>query len=119
MTLLSAHGGRAALVPRIMPRRAETALKRPVPGTAARIRAAEAKTVLATVSQVAPSLASLRALIDSGARGHRVAIHIGETNRQVSGSALTSSITNALYLGETVPTLLENGSEAVAWWALR
>jgi len=102
-----------------MPRRAETALKRPVPGTAARIRAAEAKTVLATVSQVAPSLASLRALTVPGARGHRVAIHIGETNRQVSGSALTSSITNALYLGETVPTLLENGSEAVAWWALR
>jgi hypothetical protein len=27
MTFLSAHGGRAALVPRIMPRRAETALK--------------------------------------------------------------------------------------------
>lgn len=36
----------------------------------------------------------------------------------MSGSALTSSITNALYLGETVPALLENGSEAVDWWAL-
>lgn len=79
---------------------------------------ASAKTTLATVSQVAPVFGSLRALIDSDARGHRAAIHVGETNSQVSGSALTSSVTNALYLSETVPTLLENQAEAVDWWAL-
>ena len=79
---------------------------------------ASAKTVLATVDQVAPVMSSLRALIDSDAHGRQVAIHIGETNSQVSGSALTSSITNALYLGETVPALLENRAEAVDWWAL-
>jgi alpha-L-arabinofuranosidase len=80
--------------------------------------AASASTVLATVNQVKPTFAALRALISADAHGHRVAIHVGETNSQVSGSALTSSITNALYLGETVPTLLENRAEAVDWWAL-
>src|SRR5690348_13889520 len=41
MTLPSARGGRAALVPRIMPRRAETALKR-LAGLACRGRADQA-----------------------------------------------------------------------------
>jgi hypothetical protein len=70
------------------------------------------------VSQISPVFTALRALIDSDARGRPVAIHVGETNSQVSGSALTSSVSNALYLGETVPTLLENGAKAVDWWAL-
>jgi alpha-L-arabinofuranosidase len=74
--------------------------------------------VLATPSQIRPQLAGLRQLIAQSADGRHVAVHVGETNSAVAGSPQTSSMTNALYLAETVPALLENKAEAVDWWAL-
>jgi alpha-L-arabinofuranosidase len=75
--------------------------------------------VLATPSEIAPNFAALQRLLTKDADGRRISIQVGETNSEVQGYPQTSSLTNALYLADTVPTLLANGAQTVDWWALQ
>ena len=75
--------------------------------------------VLATPSQIAPNFAALQRLLTKDADGRHISIQVGETNSEVQGYPQTSSLTNALYLAETVPTLVANGAQTVDWWALQ
>jgi alpha-N-arabinofuranosidase len=75
--------------------------------------------VLATPSEIAPNFAALQKLLTKDADGRHISIEVGETNSEVQGYPQTSSLTNALYLAETVPALLANGAQTVDWWALQ
>ncbi len=75
--------------------------------------------VLATPSEIAPNLAALQRLLTKDGDGRHISIQVGETNSEVQGYPQTSSLTNALYLAETVPTLLADGAQTVDWWALQ
>ena len=66
--------------------------------------------VLATPSEIAPNFAALQRLLTKDADGRHISIQVGETNSEVQGYPQTSSLTNALYLAETVPALLANGA---------
>jgi alpha-N-arabinofuranosidase len=76
-------------------------------------------TVLATPGEIAPDLDALQRLLTKDADGRHVSIQVGETNSEAQGYPQTSSLTNALYLAETVPALLANGAQTVDWWALQ
>jgi alpha-N-arabinofuranosidase len=75
--------------------------------------------VLATPSEIAPNFAALQQLLTKDGDGHHISIQVGETNSEAQGYPQTSSLTNALYLAETVPALLANGAQTVDWWALQ
>ncbi len=75
--------------------------------------------VLATPSEIAPNFAALQQLLTKDADGRHISIQVGETNSEVQGYPQTSSLTNALYLAETLPALLANGAQTVDWWALQ
>jgi hypothetical protein len=76
---------------------------------------------LLTVPRQFPDrLGALRAMLDenSGAPGHHVDVFVGETNSATEPTAQQSSIVNALYLADDLPTMLESGASRVAWFAL-
>jgi alpha-L-arabinofuranosidase len=75
--------------------------------------------VLATPSEIAPNFAALQQLLTKDGDGRHISIQVGETNSEAQGYPQTSSLTNALYLAETVPALLANGAQTVDWWALQ
>ncbi len=75
--------------------------------------------VLATPGEIPPNFGALQRLLMEDADGRHVSIQVGETNSEAQGYPQTSSLTNALYLAETVPALLASGAETVDWWALQ